>query len=121
MNIFVDMHGRVDKPISPISFENVLITEEIEQKQQTLMKEACLSIFSYQEEMIFHGFQDPVAILLQSSVKEEFVSFVSSDFGFNFFFQLPSFTFVCQLKKNVSKRESGSQSLDCLHWHFSMT
>jgi hypothetical protein len=70
------------------------------------MKEACLSIFVHQEEMSFHGFQDHVDILLQSSVKEEFVSFLRSDFGFNFFFQLPSFIFVCQLKKNVSRGES---------------
>jgi hypothetical protein len=115
MNIFVDMHRRVDKHIVAISFENVLRTEEIEKKQQTLMKEAWISIFSHQEEMIFHGFQDPVAILLQSLVQEEFVSFIRSYFGFNFFFQLPSFTFVCQLKKNVSRGESGSQFLDWLH------
>jgi hypothetical protein len=30
MNFFVDMHGRVDKPIASISFDNVLRTEEIE-------------------------------------------------------------------------------------------
>ena len=64
MNFFVDMHGRVDKPIASISFENFLKTEEIEQEKQTLMKEACLSVFSHQEEIFFHGFQDPVAILL---------------------------------------------------------
>jgi hypothetical protein len=81
MNDFVEMHGKVGKPIVAISFENVLKNEEIEQEQQTLMKEACLSIFADQEEMTFHGFQDPVAILLQSSVKEEFVSFISSSFG----------------------------------------
>jgi hypothetical protein len=104
-----------------ISFENVLRTEEIEQEQQTLMKEACLSVFAHQEEMTFHGFQDPVAILLQSSVKEEFVSFISSSFGFNLCFQLPSFTFVCLLKKDVIGEKSGSQLLDWLHWHFSIT
>jgi hypothetical protein len=76
------------------------------------MKEACLSIFSHQEEMIFHGFQDLVAILLQSSVKEEFVSFISSYFGFNFCFQLLSITFVCLLKKDVSREKLGSQLLD---------
>jgi hypothetical protein len=38
MNGFVDMHGRVYKPIIAISFDNVLRTEEIEQEQQTLMK-----------------------------------------------------------------------------------
>jgi hypothetical protein len=70
------------------------------------MKGACLSVFVHQEEMSFHGFLDPVAILLQSSVKEEFVSFINSNFGFKFFFQLPSFTFVYQLKKNVSKGEA---------------
>ena len=115
------MHGRENKSIASISFENVLRTEEIEQKLQTLMKEACLFVFVHQEEMIFHGFQDPVAILLQTSVKEEFVSFISSDFGFNFYLQLPSFTFVCLLKKNMSKGKSGSQLLDWLHWHFSIT
>jgi hypothetical protein len=75
------------------------------------MKEACLSVFAHQEEMIFHDFQDPVAILLQSSVKEEFVSFISSGFGFNFFFQLPSFTFVCLLKKDVSEK---NREANCL-------
>jgi hypothetical protein len=121
MNIFVDMHGRVDKPIAAISFENVLKTEETEQEQQTLAKEAFLSVFSHQEEMICHGFQDPVAILLQSSVKEEFVSFISSRFGFNFCFQPPLFTFVYLLKKDVIGEKSGSQLLDWLHWHFSIT
>ena len=64
MNIFVDVHGRVYKPIYAISSDNVLRTEEIEQEQKKLMKEACLSFFVHQEEMIFHGFQDLVAILL---------------------------------------------------------
>jgi hypothetical protein len=76
MNVFVDMNGRLEKPISAISFENVLKTKEIEKEQQTLMNNAFLPIFSHQEEMIFHGFQDPMAILLQSSVKEEFDSFI---------------------------------------------
>jgi hypothetical protein len=121
MNVFVEKHGKVDKPIAAISFENVLRTEEIEQEQQTLMNEVFLPVFVHQEEMIFHGFQDPVAILLHSSVKEEFVSFISSYFGFIFCFQLPFFTFVCLLNKNVSRGKSGSQLLDWLHWHFSIT
>jgi hypothetical protein len=45
MNIFVDMHGQADKPIVAISFEDVLRTKEIEQKQLTLMKDTCLSWF----------------------------------------------------------------------------
>ena len=85
------------------------------------MKESCLLVFVHQEEMIFHGFQDTVAILLQSSLKEDFVSFISSYFGFNVCFQLPSFTFVFLLKKNVSRGQSGSQLLDWFHWHFSIT
>jgi hypothetical protein len=121
MNFFVDMHGRVYKPIVAISFDNILRTKEIEQEQQTLMNEACLSVFVHQEEMIFHGFQDTVVILLQSLVKEEFVSFISSDFGFNFCFQLPSFTFVCLLKKNVSRGQSRRKLLDWLHWYFIIT
>ena len=121
MNVFVEMHRKVNKPIVAISLENILRIEEIEREQQTLMKEACLSVFSHQEEMIFHGFQDLVAILLQYSVKEDFVSFISSGFGFNFCLQLPSFTFVYLLKKDVSREKSGSQLLDLLHWHFSIT
>jgi hypothetical protein len=66
MNVFVDMHERVDKPIAAISFENVLRTKEIEQEQQTLRKEARLSIFIHQEEMIFHGFHDPVACYMEN-------------------------------------------------------
>jgi hypothetical protein len=115
MNFFVDMHGREDKPIAAISFVNVLRTKEIEQEKQTLMKEACFYVFVHQEEIIFHGFQDLVAILLHSSMKEEFVSFISSYFGFNFCFQLPSFTSVCLLKKNVSIGKLGSQFLDWMH------
>ena len=55
-DFFVDMHGKIDKPIPAISFENVLRTEEIKKEQQTLTKEACLFVFDHQEEMIFHGF-----------------------------------------------------------------
>ena len=121
MNVFVDIHGEVDKPIAAISFGNVLRNEEIEQEQQIFMNEACLFVFVHQEEMFFHGFEDPVDILFQSSMKEEFVSFIILDFGFNFFFQLPSFTFVFLLKKNVRRGKLGSQLLDWLHWHFSIT
>jgi hypothetical protein len=120
-NVFVEMHGKIDKPIASISFENILRTKEVELEQQTPMKEAYLSVFSHQEEMIFHVFKDPVAILLQSSVKEEFTSFMSSGFGFNLCFQLPPFTFVCLLKKDVIREKSRSQLLDWLHWHFSIT
>jgi hypothetical protein len=120
MNIFVNMHGQANKPIVAISFEDVLRTEEIEQKQLTLMKDTCLSVFAHQGEMIFHDFQDLMAILLQSSVKDEFVSFISLDFGFNLFFQPPSFTFFYQLEKNV-KGKSRNQLLDWLHLHFSIT
>jgi hypothetical protein len=85
------------------------------------MKDTCLSVFAHQGEMFFHDFQDPMAILLQSSVKDEFASFISSYFGFNLFFQPPSFTLFYQLEKNVNKGKSGSQLLDWLHWHFSIT
>lgn len=64
MNVLVDKHGRVKKPIVSIPFENILSTEEIEQRQQTLMKEACLSMFFHQEEMILH---DPVAFYMENS------------------------------------------------------
>jgi len=38
MDVFVEMHGKVDKPITVISFENVLKKNEIEKEQQTPMK-----------------------------------------------------------------------------------
>jgi hypothetical protein len=105
------MHGILDKPITGISFESVTRTEEIEQEQQTLMKEACLLVFACQEEMIFHDFQDHMAILFQSAMKEEFVSFISSGFGFNFCFQLPSFRFLCLLEKVVSEKNREANGL----------
>jgi hypothetical protein len=93
MDAFVEMHGKVDKPIVAISFENVLKTEE----------------------MIFHGFQDPMAILLQSSVKEKSISFISSSFGFNLCFQLAYFTFVCLLKKDViEKNREANYLIGCI-------
>jgi hypothetical protein len=48
-DFFVDMHGKVDKLITAISFENVPRTKKIEQTQQTLMKEASISMFVHQE------------------------------------------------------------------------
>jgi hypothetical protein len=71
MDVFVDMHGKVDKLIFAISFENVLRTKEVEQEQQTLMKEACLSVFIHQEEMIFHEFYDPMACYMESSNNQD--------------------------------------------------
>jgi hypothetical protein len=71
MNVFVDMHGKVDKLITAISFENVLRTKEIEQEQQTLMKEAGLSVFVHQEEMIFHDFYDPMACYMENSNNQD--------------------------------------------------
>jgi hypothetical protein len=120
MNNFFDMHGQADKPIISISFEGVLKIEEIEKKQPTLMKETCLSVFAHQGEIIFHDFQDPMAILLQSLVKDEFVSFIILYFEFNLFFQPPSFTIFYQLEENV-KGKSRNQLFDWLHWHFSIT
>jgi hypothetical protein len=80
MNIFVDMHGKEDKPIIAISFKNVLKIEEIELLLQSSVKDEFISFISSN---------------FVSSVKDEFISFISSNFGFIFFFQLPSFTFVC--------------------------
>ena len=66
MNVFVEMHGEVDKPIASISFENVLKTEEIERRQQTLVEETCLFVLVRQEETIFHGFHDHVACYMEN-------------------------------------------------------
>jgi hypothetical protein len=71
MNVFVDMHGKVDKLISSIPFENVLRIEEIEQEQQTLMKRVGLSVFVHQEEIIFHDFYDPMACYIENSNNQD--------------------------------------------------
>jgi len=65
MNIFVDMHGRVDKPIGTISFENVLRTKDTDQEQQTLMKEACPSVLTHQKEMFSHMSYEFVACYME--------------------------------------------------------
>jgi hypothetical protein len=49
VNIFVDTHGRVDKAIASISFEDVLRAEVIEQEKQTLVKEARPSVLVHQK------------------------------------------------------------------------
>jgi hypothetical protein len=46
--------------------ENVLRTEEVEQEQQTLVKEACPSVLVHQKEMFSHVFHDPVACYMES-------------------------------------------------------
>ena len=46
MNVFVEMHGKVEKPIVSISFENTLMIKEVEQEQQTLVREARPSVLT---------------------------------------------------------------------------
>jgi hypothetical protein len=71
MNVFVDMHRKMNKLITAISFENVPRMEEIEQEQQTLMKEAGLFVFVHQEEMIFHDLYNPVACYMKISNNQD--------------------------------------------------
>jgi hypothetical protein len=66
MNVFVDIHGRVDKPISSISFENVLRTEEIKKEQQILVKEACPSVLTTKKEVVSHVSHDPMACYMEN-------------------------------------------------------
>ena len=61
MNVFVDMHGRVDKPIASISFENIPKIEEMKQEKKILVKEACFSVLPPEKETFFHVFHDPMA------------------------------------------------------------
>jgi hypothetical protein len=69
MNVFVE------KPIVSISFEVILITEEVEKEQQTLMKETCLSVFVHQEEVFSHVFYDPVACYMECFNNQEFTAY----------------------------------------------
>jgi hypothetical protein len=40
MNVYFEMHGEIDKPIVSISFQNNLRSEEVEQEQKALVREA---------------------------------------------------------------------------------
>jgi hypothetical protein len=75
MNVFID------KPIAAISIENVRKIEEIEQEQQTLMKEARLSIFAHQEEMISHVFHNPVACYMECFNNQNLQLMMSCELG----------------------------------------
>jgi len=66
MNTFVEMHGKVDKPIAAISSENTLRIEEVEQEQQKLVKEACPSVITPKKEMLSHVFHDPMAYYMKN-------------------------------------------------------
>jgi hypothetical protein len=50
-----------------ISFENTLGIKEVEQEQQTLVKQACPSILVHQKEMFSHGFHDPMTCYMENS------------------------------------------------------
>jgi hypothetical protein len=71
MNVFFDMHRKVDKLNTSISFGKVPRTEEIEKEQKTLTKEVGLSIFVHQEKMIFHDFYDLVACYMENSNNQD--------------------------------------------------
>jgi hypothetical protein len=66
MNVVVDMHGKVDKPIVSISFENALRTEEIKQEQQTLAKEVCPFVLTPKKEVVPHVSHDPMACYMEN-------------------------------------------------------
>jgi hypothetical protein len=65
MNISVDIHGGVDKPIGTISFENVLRTEDTEKEQRKLMKEACHFVLTHQKEMFSHMYYDSIECYME--------------------------------------------------------
>jgi hypothetical protein len=59
MDLFLSIHLKSKTTV------HFLRTKEVEQEQQTLMKEACLSVFVHQEEMFSHVFHDPVACYME--------------------------------------------------------
>ena len=69
MDIFVDLHGRVDKSVVYFLFDDVLGIEDIKQKKPSVMNEFIAHGFTYQEEVIFHDYQDHLVSLSQSSMK----------------------------------------------------
>jgi hypothetical protein len=64
----------IDRPVVSIFFEDDLKHNKIE--QEVILDEDCPFPLDYQDRVIFHVFQDPVASLLQSSEKEDFVFFL---------------------------------------------
>jgi hypothetical protein len=60
------MCGRLDTPITVISFKNIPKIEEMKQEQKTLLKEACFSVLAPEKETFFHVFHDPMARYMEN-------------------------------------------------------
>lgn len=87
MDGFVDLHEREDNFIIVFLFDDVLGIKDIGQKKPSIMNEFNSHGFNHQEKVFFHGFQDPMVSLFQSSSKTNFVFLV--EHGFNFHSKLP--------------------------------
>jgi len=70
--------------------------------------------FTHQEEVIFHDYQDRLVSLFQSLVKVEFLSFISSSYGFSFYSELP----IDGPLKNRQGSLVFDQLFDWLYWRF---
>jgi hypothetical protein len=73
--------------------------DQLHQLEQPVENEGYLLLSLGQEEVTFHVFQDPLASLLQSSVKVDFVVFMDYGFKFQLEFELLVVKFSFYLKK----------------------
>jgi hypothetical protein len=65
MNVSIEMHGKMEKPIAVISFENTFTIEEVEKEQKTLVRETYFSILTPKKEMCPHVFHDPMEFYIE--------------------------------------------------------
>ena len=54
----------------------------------SIFKDPIADLLISSKEENFHDYQEPLVSLFQSSVKVEFLSFISSSYGFNFYSEL---------------------------------
>ena len=73
------------------------------------------------QEVYIHVLQDPFTILLESSVKAEFVLFISTGTGFRWEFELPFFEFLFLTKDSQNVLKLDVHVLDWLCWTFEIT
>ena len=71
--------------------------------------------------MFPHVFKDPLANLLESSVKQRVVLVTYIEIGFKFEFELLFHEFFYQNKEGVNKFQESNHLLLWLHWKFCIT
>jgi hypothetical protein len=74
-----------------------------------------------QQEVNFHVFQDPVASLLQPTVKVIIATFIDDGDHFQKCFWMPMYKFLFMYIEVGWEHQSSRHLLDWLHWHYDFT